>query len=249
MALIEDTEAASAVNDSAWDRFTDTVGDIAVVLGKWFDAIADVLEKLSAVLAVLEVVLLVASFFVPGAGVLLLLAKVLKVITVVGRIAKAVTRVRAVLRVIRIMVGREKITWQGAFREVLHAGIGKLVGGVADKVGDAVSDGVLKRAQGALMGSEHMRFVRAGLDDPAGRARAWGEQVFPDDTYGELLDLAGHATERGRGAIADAMAEHWVVDHVVDKASGMVEDRAEELVDAVIDGRGSPGGGGGGWGW
>lgn len=249
IAVIEDTEAASTVNDSLWDRIVDTVGDIAVVLGKWFEAIADILDKLSAVLAVLQVVLIVVSFFVPAVGALVLLTKVLRLITVVGKIAKAVGVVRNVLRVVRIMTGREKVTWQGLLGEALKVGAGKLIGGVADKIGRSVSDGFMKRAQDVLVTSEHMRFVRAGLTDPAGRARAWGEQVFPHDTYGELLDLAEHSTEHGRQAIADAVFGDWVVDHVIGKASDAVEGRVDALVDAAVGGPqpSSDGHGSGGW--
>ncbi|GEN80485.1 hypothetical protein [Actinotalea fermentans] len=249
IAVIEDTEAASTVNDSVWDRIVDTVGDIAVVLGKWFEAIADILDKLSAVLAVLQVVLIVVSFFVPAVGVLVLLTKVLKIITVVGKIAKAVTVVRNVLRVVRVIAGREKVTWRGLLGEAIKVGAGALIGGVADRIGQAASDGILKQAQGVLMNSEQMRFVRAGLTDPAGRARAWGDQVFPDDSYGELLDLAGRSTERGRQAIADAVFDNWVVDHVVDEAADAVQGGVDALVDAAVDGprRSSDVSGSGGW--
>lgn len=237
-AAISDVETASAVTDSHLDRVKDAIGDFAVAAGKFLDAVAEILDKLSTILAILQVVLIVVSFICPAAALALgALKALLTILSVVSRIARVVKALQTTARVIRIVMGREKYTWQDAARDTVGLVVGKVAERVTsdlvDEVGDRLGEQILTRAHESLELSQKMRFVRAGLSDPGGKASAWSDGVFPDGTFEEMLDLADSSTDYGREAISEAFMEKWVLDESADLVGGAIDDLAAAGADAA----------------
>lgn len=233
---VDDTEATSAVRDTFLDVVTETVGNVALVVGDWTDAISDAIDKVGEVVANIALGVDVALLAMPWAAPVLGPLRTALTVgqAVIVELEAVVGTISTVAMAVRLVTGSERLTWNDVARSAVQTAADAAIGGLAVAARAKADASLVGRAQEKLTLSKKMSHVARAHKRPDALAKIWADKTFVANDFPELRNLLGSSTRYGQNAIVKYQLLDLGARVAIDKVKKGVGDVVDDAIGSVM---------------